>query len=59
MKEYEFELKLKVAQCWIDDGFIGDSEEVIELIKEGICTRILTYVYQDIDFIVEVKQMEK
>lgn len=55
MKEYEFELKLKVAQCWIDDGFVGDSEEVIELIKEGIYSRILSYAYQDVEFIVEVK----
>lgn len=62
MKTFKFEITMKVADCWIEDGFGAsskkDQKELEERIAEVIKENMLTYAYGH-EFQVSVKTIQQ
>lgn len=58
MKKFKFEIEMKVADCWIEDGFGAANREEKKVLEERIAEVIkenmLTYAYGH-EFQVKVK----
>ncbi len=61
MKTFKFEITMKVADCWIEDGFgavsRADQKRLEEQIAETIKENMLTYAYGH-EFQVSVKTVQ-
>ena len=59
MKSFKFEVTMKVADCWIEDGFGAHSKKDLKRldnqIKDAIEGQLLTYANLTTEFIVSVK----